>query len=177
MEHDMHILLSVLGVAGTLAILIWRIRLAAEVTGTLFDAAVDLRLFARRMLWRRKVNRDLFKTIEDPREAAGAMMVAVAQHDGVFSEHEHQTIIDQMVLHFGCDEKVAVEFLARGRWHVRDSENLGSTLRRLAPVINQACAPDERQVLIAMLLEVANADGEPNRTDINAIASLSRRIN
>ena len=173
----MHILLSVLGVAGTLAILIWRIRLAAEVTGTLFDAAVDLRLFARRILWRRKVNRDLFKTIEDPREAAGAMMAAVAQYDGVLSEREHQSIIDQMVLRFGCAEKVAEEFLVRGRWHVRDSKNLGGTLRRLAPAINQACTPDERQILIAMLLEVANADGEPNRTDINAIASLSRRIN
>ena len=173
----MHILLSVLGVAGTLAILIWRIQMAAEVTGKLFDAAVDFRLFVRRMLWRRKVNRDLFKTIEDPREAAGAMMAAVAQHDGVFSEREHKTIIDQMVLHFGCDEKVADEFLARGRWHVRDSENLGSILRRLAPSINQACTSDERQGLIAMLLEVANADGKANRTDIRAIASLSRRIN
>ena len=93
------------------------------------------------MLWRRKVNSDLFKTIEDPREAAGAMMVAVAQHDGVFSEREHQTIVDQMVLHFGCGEKMADEILARGRWHVRDSENLGSTLLRLAPVSNHACAP------------------------------------
>ena len=78
----MHILLSVLGALGTVVFVLWRIQQASYIARDVADAAGSARGAFRRWRWRRKVNVNPIDLIEDPREAAGVIMVAVAQADG-----------------------------------------------------------------------------------------------
>jgi hypothetical protein len=91
-----------------------RLRAAAFAAEEVIGVANDARLFVRRAKWRRKVNADVLAAIDDPREAAAAMMVAVAQHDGLLSDNEQHTIRALIVRYFAVGADKTEEFLVRG---------------------------------------------------------------
>ena len=172
----MHIVLALLGAIGVVAALLMRVRMAADVAGELAEAGNSARLFVRRQLWRRKVNADLLNSVDDAREAAAAMMVAVAQYDGALTETEAGVIVDLMERTFWIGREEAEGYLARGRWLARDAVNPGQFLRRLTPCIARVCSEAERRELIGMLLAAAAVHGEPGDIEAHAIADLNRRL-
>ena len=172
----MHVLLSILGIIGSVGVLLWHIRMAGDAANEMAEAGNDARLFFRRLSWRRKANFDPLKTISDPREAAAAMMVAVAQYDGATTQDEETLILQLMAHHFEIASPETDEQLSLARWRSRDATNLSQFLRRLTPAIKQHCTPIERRDLIGMLLAVASVHGEPGQVEFDAIAKLRRRL-
>lgn len=173
----MHYLLAILAAAGGIAGLLWRLHLASEAAKGMVETAGEARKFWRRHNWRRKLATDNpASLIEDPREAAAAMMAAVADADGVLSEREREAILEQSMNVFGLSQPESEELLAGGRWLARSAGDLSSFLRKLAPIIEKACDDAERAELMTMLDTVAAADGAAPEFVGDALERLRDRL-
>lgn len=174
----MHILGLLAAAIGVVVVILWRMQQAASAARDIADAANDTRGLLRGWLWRRKAITNPLDAVDDPREAAVALMAVVAGFDGAMSERERAVIEEQARTRFGATPSQAVELLARARWLVKDSADPAEVMRRLAPVIRKRLNAAEQAELIAMLEAVASAEGrqdESLKLDIQRFArSLGR---
>ncbi|MFT7578080.1 MAG: putative tellurite resistance protein B-like protein [Alphaproteobacteria bacterium] len=151
----MHILAGIIAAIGALAVLMWRMQRTAEAAKGLTEATDDLRSYLRWRNWRKKLTENRLDTITDPRIAATAMMVALAQSDGTLIEREEVTFIDQAVAKCQIDQSLATELLEHSRWLDAEVKDLDNCFMRLTPVITENCGPEPRNDLIDMLNAVA----------------------
>lgn len=161
----MPVILGLLAAISAIAFFIWRMRAAAEAASEIASAADDVRGKVHYWFFRRNYNKHPLQLIDDPREAAAALMVAVAQDDGVISEAELNEVNRHMRATLMVEDAVAT--LARARWAVRDVKNLDDCAAKLIPMFRKKLDPRERGELIDMLQGVAGADGavsEAHRT-------------
>jgi uncharacterized tellurite resistance protein B-like protein len=172
----MHILAALGAVLGVLLFVLFRMQQAANAARDIADVAGDARGLFRRWGWRRKFAKHPLETIDDSREAAAAMMVAVAQADGSITERERVAITGEMVKRFGATPQQAGELLARARWLVQDRSDAGEVFRRLTPLVQRLCGPIERSDLIEMLGNVAGADGTLDDIVTQDIARLAHSL-
>ncbi len=155
----MHIILGLISLIGVVLFAIWRINMAVQASRELVDVAHDAKGFFRRRKWNKKVNADIIQQISDPREAATAMMVAVAESDGPMTESERSQILDIISHTFEATSSQAQELLTHGRWISKDAGDLTSYLGRFKKVILNTCDARQKSELIDMLYKVARADG------------------
>lgn len=169
----MSIVAALLAAMGAVGILLWRLNQASDAAKGLLETAQDTRGFFRRMAWQRKATKNPLDTLTDPREAAAAMMAAIAQWDAAVSDRELDMMRTQMREHFQSSPEQANELLATGRWLARDVTDLGAFLRRASPIVLAKCTPRERQDLLVMLGAVANTEGRPNELITQELALLT----
>ena len=172
----MHIIAVIGAILGVAALILFRMQQAASAARDIADAADEARGLFRRWGWRRKQLKSPLDTVDDAREAAAAMMVAVAQADGGITERERAAITGEIAKHFGATERQADELLARARWLVQDRTDAGEVFRRLTPLIVRTCGPTERADLIGMLGAVAQADGRSDEVLAQDIARLTHNL-
>jgi uncharacterized membrane protein YebE (DUF533 family) len=98
----MHILAALGAVLAVLVIVLFRMQQAANAARDIADVANDARGLFRRWSWRRKHAKHPLDTIDDARETAAAMMVAIAQSDGSITERERTAITAEMTKRFGA---------------------------------------------------------------------------
>jgi uncharacterized membrane protein YebE (DUF533 family) len=115
----MHVLAAIGAALGVALFFLWRMQQASNAARDVANAADEVHGFFRRWSWRRKANVHPLDLVEDPREAATAMMVIVAQTDGALTDKERGAILAQVSEHFGATSRQADELLARGRWLVQ----------------------------------------------------------
>ena len=172
----MHIVAILLSVLGALGFIFWRMHSASQAARDILDTADEARGFWRRLQWGRKVNVNPLDAIEDPREAAAAMMVVLAQSDGEMTERERTTILGLLVETFQASGAQAEEFLAHARWLARDSRDVDNCFRRVQPLLRKKLQPGERRDLVAMLKKVAEADGKSGDIEVESIRRLERAL-
>jgi uncharacterized tellurite resistance protein B-like protein len=172
----MHIVALLTALAGVIGIVLWRMTQAANAARDVADAANEVSSLARRWAWWRKSNRNPLDSITDPREAAVAMMAAIAQYDGNLTERERVAIVGNISQAFDANAKQAEELLAQARFLVKDVTDPSACFNRLAPTIEKQLGPNERFELIEMLNKVANADGAAGEAITRSIAQLRRRL-
>ena len=172
----MHILAALGAILGVLVFILFRMQQAANAARDIADVAGDARGLFRRWGWRRKLAKHPLETIDDAREAATAMMVAVAQADGGITERERVAITGEMTKRFGATREQAEELLARARWAVQDRSDPAEVFRRLTALVQRTCGPTERSDLIEMLDAVASADGRADAIVTQDIARLAHSL-
>ena len=172
----MHILAALGAVLGVLLFVLFRMQQAANAARDIADVADDARGLFRRWGWRRKLAKNPLDTIDDAREAAAAMMVAVAQSDGSITERERGAIKAEIVRRFGATQPQAEELFARARWAVQDRNDAAEVFRRLMPLVQRTCGPTERSDLIEMLGNVAAADGSSDAVIAQDTARLAHSL-
>ncbi|GAB5389671.1 MAG: hypothetical protein Alpg2KO_26390 [Alphaproteobacteria bacterium] len=153
----MHILLGVLGLILAIGIWIWRIQRAAEGLKAGAQGVRDVQSGIRRFFWRRKLSTDLLADEQDPRIAAAAMMVSLAQSRSTLSEAEERAILSGMQKTFRTPEKELSEILSQARWLTRDASDLPTTFNRVRNLMMNRLSPTERAELVALLKDVAHA--------------------
>jgi len=172
----MHILVAVVSALGIIGVILWRLHMAAEATKGLVETANDARGLFRRWRWQRKLASNPLDLIEDPREAAVAMMVAVAQSDGAMTDRERQVILTELVARVGATERQAEELLAHGRWLTRDVRDIDHCLDKLVSLIKRQCSTDQNRDVLEMLYSVASAEGRPGEIEGTALARVARAL-
>ncbi len=172
----MHILGILLAAMGTVGIILWRLHMASEAARGLVETANDARGLMRRWGWQRKFAKDPLDLIQDPREAAVAIMVAVAQSDGAMTERERAAILEEAMRRFGASSKQAEDLLAHGRWITRDVRDPDNCIRKLAPILERHCAADQRADVIDMTARVASAEGQPGDIEERALVKLRQAL-
>ena len=97
----MGIVLALLAAFGGVAALLWRLESGSRAARETIGLADDARGFFRRLAWSKRAIRNPLDLVEDPREAAAAMMVMVATFDGALSAAEEAAILKEIVATFG----------------------------------------------------------------------------
>jgi uncharacterized tellurite resistance protein B-like protein len=172
----MHILVAIVSVLGIIGVILWRLHMATEAAKGLAETASDARGLVRRWRWQRKLASNPLDLIQDPREAAVAMMVAVAQSDGAMTDRERQVIVTELVARIGATERQAEELLAHGRWLTRDVRDIDHCFDKLAPLIKRQCSPEQHRDVLEMLLSVASVEGRPGEIEGAALARVARAL-
>ncbi|MFP4002964.1 MAG: TerB family tellurite resistance protein [Alphaproteobacteria bacterium] len=157
----MHILIAILGAAAAALFFIYRIYLAVQAGREVADRIGDPRRFARRFRWARKVRGNPLETLEDPREAATVLMLAVARTEGELTDAARDTIRAQMRRYFGMSGEAAEAMLRQLAWMTREMTDITPRMRHLAALLRRHCTAAEREDVAAMLDEVAQASGGP----------------
>lgn len=124
----------------------------------------------------KKLATDFIGEIDDPRMAATVMMVSLAQADGAITEREQRTIMDQLGAVLGANPKQAEEMFAQARWLTKDVSAAGDCFRKLAPVVQKQCGPDQVSELLSMLDKVAEAGGGAAYAERQALDQLRRTL-
>lgn len=171
----MHILGLLLGAVGVLLVVIWRLNqasIAARGVGEAFDEAHGA---ARRWFWRRKSTVDPLRQVDDPRTAAAAMMVAVAEYDGALTEAHQKVLRQEMARTFGASQKQADELIAYARWLNKGRGDIGTLFMKLLPLIRRSCGSQERADLISMLRQVQAVSGD-SEVPATQIANLEAQL-
>lgn len=172
----MHIVGILLAALGAIGIILWRLHMASEAARGLVDTANDVRGLLRRRRWQKKLDVDPLAQVEDPRMAATAMMVAIAQNDGALTEREQGIILGNLSARFDAKAPLNEEMFAHARWIVRGPRDIDTTLRKLMAVIQRQCGPTEVAETFDMLEDVANADCAPGSMEKLAIEKLRRSL-
>ena len=113
----MPVILGFLALLSTVAFFIWRARAAVDASREIAGAADDAIGKIRYWFFRRNYNKHPLQLLDDPREAAVAWMVGLAQDDGAISEKELAVIGIQMRDVLELDNPA--ETLACARWATR----------------------------------------------------------
>lgn len=114
------------------------------------------------------------KTIDDPRLAAVVLMIQLVRTNGLLTQAERDTILALMADPLGVDDRErvyeqALQLTDRGRVFTPVAEEL-------VPLFRARLSLSERQQLVDMLGEVANAYGEASDLQREAIVRLKRHL-
>jgi len=157
----MHIILGLLSVLGAIGVIIWRIHAASQAAREVADAAGEFANLPRKMRFRHKAGKRGVDVIDDPREAAAALVYGAARTKGDPGPDDKAAMARRLAELFEIPEAEASEFLARGAWHMgalNDPINGVNKLadRLLREVGREACAS-----LLAVMTETADAVAGP----------------
>lgn len=153
----MHIILGLLGLVSAIGFIIWRIHTAAQVAREVADAAGELANLPRKMRFKTKAGKRGVDVIDDPREAAAALVFGAAAAKGDPGPQDKAAMAHRLAELFEIPEADAAELLARAAWHVgvlNDPLNAVSKLtdRLVREVGREACAN-----LLAVMTETADS--------------------
>lgn len=166
----MGFVLGVLAVLG--AVVFWIIRLGAVANASreIGDAVGDLAGAARRARIRKKANAAPLDTLDDPRDAAVALMVAITLTEGTLTESQASYIAKEAEQRLGYED--GQEALAHGRWLCKDALEPGHVIHRVLPLLIKTCDEDQKKDVVRLVSEVAGIGSPPAKIQLQAIEKL-----
>ncbi|TDR94785.1 TerB family tellurite resistance protein [Enterovirga rhinocerotis] len=116
------------------------------------------------------------RSITDPREAATALMLAVARSRGEITPEQTTAITGQMRERLGFDGDVDHR-LSYCRFAAEKLAAPEAAIDEVAPLLRGALDPHEKEELRAMLEQVSALHGGPTDRQERFVGTLMRRIN
>ena len=170
----MHVLLTILGIVGTISYYWFVIRNAGKAVGEIADTAGRVRGAYRRNQFRKKADASTISAIDDPRTAAVVMAVAIAGYESSMTREQDTALTDAMCDVLGIDEPE--EELTFAKWVVREVSDPNNVSMRLQRLWTNALNRQERQEFVQMVRAVAGAGGEISPLQSEAIDRLRARL-
>jgi uncharacterized tellurite resistance protein B-like protein len=167
----MHILLAIVSIIGAAALLIMRLGTVARSSREIGDLAGDVMGAARRAKLRRSADASPLSTLDDPREAAVALMVAIAKTEGDLTEAQSRYIERMAVDRLGFQN--GKEAIALGRWLCQGSIEPGHAIYRVIGLIGSQCDEEQKRDIISMMTEVSSIGSAPAPIQLQAIQKLN----
>lgn len=162
----MAFILAILGVLAGLGVWLWRIQQASHAAREIADAAEGLANLPRKMRFKYKAGKQGVDFIEDPREAAAALIYGAARCGGELSGEQKAAIEADIITLFDIDEEFAQELLARAAWHVstlNDPLNAVNKLTdKLTQSVDKAALSELAGLINAAIARTANT--QPDQT-------------
>ncbi|MEO1493991.1 MAG: TerB family tellurite resistance protein [Pseudomonadota bacterium] len=173
----MHIIIGVITLLGIAAVWYYRFKMARDASGELLEGANDVRLAARRLMKLRKHRTHPADAVDDPRLAAAGIAVAIATLDAPMSEAEMRALAGASERIFNVTQSKAEDIVAFGRWIPGQCATNHEAVSRLSKVVNRLAGAEAGPDLIAMITEVATADGtDLGEAELEAIDTVKRRL-
>jgi uncharacterized tellurite resistance protein B-like protein len=152
----MHILLGILfGIAA----LLYVFNMLSRNAGEAVDNARGLANLPRRLRWQAQQRRASIRALEDPREAAVVLLLAVARATGDVSSAQKQAIAGFAIDEFRVGAREAQDMILLAGFMLRDVFEFREELRFVLAPLDKALGPAERSRLLEAAREVAEADG------------------
>ena len=173
----MHIVAGLIALVSVLAVWYWRAKMAREAGGEILDAANDVRLAARRLMYKRKHNTHPADSVDDPRLAASGIVVAVATMDAPISQSEIAALTSAAQETFDVTEREALDMVSFGRWVSDQCGTNDEAVRRLSKVVAKLAGAEAAPDLLRMITDVATADGrELGEEEMDALDTVRRAL-
>jgi len=166
----MHILLAILGVIGVLGTILIRMGMAARGASEIADAAQTAVGAVNRAKFKRKATRSPLTTLDDPREAVAALMVAIAKVEGDLTDKQIKVM--EALIKNRLDFEGADELIAHARWLVQETAEPGVVVTRVQSFLSTQCTYDQKRDIIEILETVASINGPADTLQTQAIRQL-----
>lgn len=170
----MHIVIAIISVLGAAALLIVRLGMIARSGREIGDAAGDIMGAARRAKIRRQATASPLTTLEDPRDAVMALLVAITKTEGDLTDHQARFIERLATEHLGFSN--GKEALAHGRWLCQEAVDPGLVIQRVYPLVSTACTEEQKLDTVEMLEQVASIGSEPSPIQLQSIQKLKHDL-
>lgn len=166
----MHILAGLIAILGLIAVWYWRIRMLKDAASEAGKVVQTVANAPRRIAFRFKTGKDGLALIDDPREAAAAMLVAMAQarSGDVLSEAQLAAFHRDVQATFGFSKADSDDLLAQALFINRTTDDGTQVMTRLSRQIVQSAAltPAEKTAFYGLLVGMSETGGPPTRDQI-----------
>ncbi len=166
----MHIFAALLGVLGTLAFLLYRFSLLKQGADDVIDTVEHMAGAWRRHRFRRKADRPPLESETDPRAAAAALAVSIAESSGPLSIKAESVLCREFRNVLGASD--GSELLAYGRWLTKDIVDPNAVSDRVAGLLNEQLWQSQKQDLLDMTARVSSG----NPIQVQAIGHLKHKL-
>ncbi len=166
----------VLAIIGGIAIWYYRMQAAREASETLFDAANDVRLAAKRFAYRRRVKTHPLDCVEDARVAALGIAASVVQIERGWDKDISDTLIRQAQSLFDIDVKEASEMVVLAKWLSDQTTMRADAARRLARRVRALVGPAALPDLQRLLALLVGPEGSASENVEDARAAIIREL-
>lgn len=166
----MHVLAALMGVLGTLAILLYRFSYLKQGAEDVIDTIEHAGGAWRRYKFRRKAERPPLETETDPRAAAAAIAVSIAGCGRPLDAQAEAALCREFRDVLGASS--GDDLLAYGRWLTRDIDDPNAVSDRAAGLLNNQLWQSQKEDLLDMVARVS--DGDP--AQVQAIGHLKHKL-
>lgn len=159
----MHILLGIISTISVLAIILWHINNAASAINETSHNIKGIKVSLKRFFGRRTPHATHLSLIEDPREAALALMVSIMKDRGDLTSDQINQLEQwaENRLKFSNPK----DMVTLARWYVRDYVESGAVLQRVAKPMTRRCNSAQRADIID-LAKLAAQSGPKTDVDL-----------
>lgn len=178
----MHILLTILGAIGAVAFFLYRLNLGLRAGKEIADKVGDPRRFVRKARWASRVRGNPVARIDDPREVATLLMLAVADSadqrpdPAAAADPARAVIQSEMQAQFHMPAAETDAMFRQIEWLTRDGVDVHARMRQLIRPLMAQCTRHEQDDLAAMMERVAKAGGGINPAQSQIIARYRQVI-
>lgn len=167
----MQILVILFGLLSFMAVWYWRLKVLREMAKDGKKIAETVSNLPRRLKFRRLTTRRGLKLVSDPREAATGLMLEIAKARGGFTEAQKAAIRAEIMQHFEFNEADSDELIRQTEWLIGDESPPERVVRKMTDFILKSAALGPKQIvdLDGMLVAVTEADGSPNRDQMDLL--------
>lgn len=161
----MHILLGVLSTLSIIAVIVFSVSNISKAIAQTSLGLSELGGRLHRLFFARKANQHPLSQIQDPREAALALMVSIMKDRGELTSEQIADLEHwaEHRLNFSNPKHMVTV----ARWHVKDFVESGAVLYRLAKPMAQKCSGPQRADIID-LATLAARSGHGRVTTLQA---------
>lgn len=173
----MYLLLALAVLVSLLLVWQWRSQRQADIATAVGAAEATAANLPRRLAYKRKTRRPGLQAVDDSREAAAALMVAMARANGRPGPEAREVIARIMMGEFRITELDAQALLQHADWILRGEPPYDTIVDRMTDVLMQdpALGPKEIVDLDGMLVEVSEAEGRPNSDQLDILQRFRNR--
>lgn len=162
---------AAIAILTSLAVLVFWLSRAASNAHHITDAANELANLPRKRRFMKNADKHGTDLIDDPREAAAVLMVAVARlrGDGRVNDEERGKMIALLHEYMAIDPAEGEDFIDNVRWLTRDYKQADSVLRPMVNFLRKTISSSEADDLAHMITEISLADGSPTTDQVHLI--------
>ena len=172
----MHILISLLSVVGTVAFIVWRLRMASDMAHDIVGFADDVYKFGRRTHWRFKVHKPQKTLVEDPREAVAALYYYVLHYHDISHRRSAEIIASALNKQFRLSDAETEALVARGQWHVHQYTKAGKFIRDFTRIARHEFSEADREQFVLLALALVHVVDDPDPLQLKLIQTFQKKL-
>jgi hypothetical protein len=165
----MHIIALLFALVGGIAFWAWRLKALRDAARDTSDVAQTVINAPRRIAFRYKTGKGGLDVIEDPREAAAVMMVAVAKAPSATVTARQETVIEAEISRlFELGAAETSDLFDHAVWVNNTSPDSTALMHKLSQILvsSPQLGPKDIIDFDAMLVAVSEAEGLPKREQL-----------
>lgn len=144
-------LIGLIGLIGTIALILWRLGLIFRTGQGIVDTAGDLAAAGRRLNWRRKGVERPIEAVDEPMLAATSIIMLILRAGTEINREIREQLREILTHIFECPAGRADELIAEGLFVTQELMDSRRWISRLARLLGPCTAEERRQVVTTVL--------------------------
>jgi hypothetical protein len=165
----MHILLSILGAIITILILLKRLEAGGIDIGWLNPFA-----WKRRRAWAKKYHANPMYALDNPRDVAALLVVALAKSEGDMSAEQKKHILSRFTETFHLPQTEAEDLMVSSNYLLREGIDGVNNINKLMAASASRFTPAHAQSALALCNEIATLESPANAWQQNLLHRLTQ---